>query len=124
MMDRVKRGGRTQTESAEQRTGLAPAGARALAEPGDRVIGEAGAGAGSGIRDDEFARVGAALGSVDDVWGGAELILKVKEPLAVECARLRPGQIIFTYLHLAAEPALTQALRKSGAIAIAYETVQ
>jgi alanine dehydrogenase len=108
----------------EQRVALTPAGARALTEGGHRVLVERTAGGGSGIRDDEFARVGAALSSVDEVWGGAELILKVKEPLPDECTRLRPGQIIFTYLHLAAEPALTQALRKADAIAIAYETVQ
>src|SRR6266508_4033784 len=108
----------------EQRVALTPAGARALTEAGHRVLVERNAGAGSGIRDDEFARVGAALSSVEEVWSGAELILKVKEPLPDECTRLRPGQIIFTYLHLAAEPALTQALRKADAIAIAYETVQ
>lgn len=108
----------------EQRVALTPAGARALTEAGHRVLVETGAGLGSGIRDDEFTRVGAVLGSVDDVWTSAELILKVKEPLAVECARFREGQIIFTYLHLAAEPALTQALRKVDVIAIAYETVQ
>src|SRR6266508_5889541 len=108
----------------EQRVALTPAGARALTERGHRVLVERNAGAGSGIRDDEFARVGAALSPVEEVWSGAELILKVKEPLPDECTRLRPGQIIFTYLHLAAEPALTQALRKADAIAIAYETVQ
>ena len=108
----------------EQRVALTPAGARALAEQGHRVLVETGAGVGSGIRDDEFARVGAVLTAVDEVWASAEIILKVKEPLAAECARLRSGQVLFTYLHLAAEPELTRALQKADAIAIAYETVQ
>ena len=108
----------------EQRVALTPAGARELTERGHRVLVETGAGMGSGIRDEEFGRVGAVLTSVDEVWSSGELILKVKEPLPLECERLREGQVLFTYLHLAAEPALTQALRKSRAVAIAYETVQ
>jgi alanine dehydrogenase len=108
----------------EQRVALTPAGARAFAEAGHRVLVEQGAGAGSGIRDEEYATVGAELASVDDVWQRAEMVLKVKEPLPPEVQRLRPGQILFTYLHLAPAPELTRALRASGAIAIAYETVQ
>jgi alanine dehydrogenase len=108
----------------EQRIALTPAGARALAERGHEVLVEAGAGAGSGIRDDEFARLGARVTTVDDVWARATLILKVKEPLPPEIARLRPGQVLFTYLHLAADRALTQALQRTEAIAVAYETVQ
>jgi alanine dehydrogenase len=108
----------------EQRVALTPAGARAFAEVGHRVLVERGAGAGSGIRDDEYTAVGAELASVDDVWPGADMVLKVKEPLPPEVERLRPGQILFTYLHLAPAPELTRALRASGAIAIAYETVQ
>jgi alanine dehydrogenase len=111
-------------KSGEQRVALTPAGARALTERGHRVVVERGAGAGSGIRDEEFARHGAALVSVDEVWGQADLILKVKEPLPSEWPRLRPGQILFTYLHLAADHQLTEALRRSDAIAIGYETVQ
>ena len=84
----------------EQRVALTPAGARALAEAGHRVEVEHGAGGGSGIRDDEYATVGAALVTADEVWQRAELVLKVKEPLPAESARLRPGQILFTYLHL------------------------
>src|SRR5213079_382510 len=99
-------------------------GARALAEAGHRVEVEHGAGGGSGIRDDEYATVGAALVTADEVWQRAELVLKVKEPLPAESARLRPGQILLTYLHLAPAPELARALRDSGAIAIAYETVQ
>jgi alanine dehydrogenase len=108
----------------EQRIALTPAGARALVETSHGVVVELGAGTGSGFRDDEYTAVGAELASVDDVWRRAELILKVKEPLPVEVARLRAGQILFTYLHLAPAPELTRGLCKSGAIAIAYETVQ
>jgi alanine dehydrogenase len=107
----------------EQRVALTPVGARALVEADHGVLVEHGAGAGSGIRDDDYAAVGAALAPVDRVWGEAELVVKVKEPLPPECARLRPRQVLFTYLHLAPVPELTRALRDSGAIAIAYETV-
>ena len=108
----------------EQRVALTPAGARALTEAGHRVVVEQGAGAGSGIRDEEYSAVGAGLAAVDEVWRSADLVLKVKEPLAPEVARLRDGQVLFTYLHLAPAPELTRGLRGSGAIAIAYETVQ
>jgi alanine dehydrogenase len=97
---------------------------RALADHGHRVLVERDAGAGSGIRDADFARYGAALVGTEEVWGTPELVLKVKEPLPEECPRLRPGQVLFTYLHLAPDRRLTEALRQSGAIAIAYETVQ
>jgi alanine dehydrogenase len=82
------------------------------------------AGVGSGIRDDEYAKVGAVLASADDVWDEAELVLKVKEPVGQEPRRLRRTQVLFTYLHLAPVPDLTRALRDAGALAIAYETVQ
>ncbi len=108
----------------EQRVALTPAGARALTEAGHRVLIESEAGAGSGIRDEEYARVGATLCPGDRIWAEAELVLKVKEPLPPECEKLRSGQILFTYLHLAPMPELTQSLRKADAIAIAYETVQ
>ena len=88
----------------EQRVALTPAGARALVEGAHAVLVERGAGAGSGIRDDEYTAVGAVLVSVDDVWRRAELVLKVKEPLAPEVARLRSGQVLFPYLHLAPAP--------------------
>src|SRR5207249_3450852 len=83
-----------------------------------------GAGLGSGIRDDEYKNVGAELTGVEDVWRRAELILKVKEPVPEEYPRLRAGQVLFTYLHLAPAPELTRALRAAGTVAIAYETVQ
>ena len=108
----------------EQRVALTPAGARALAEAGHRVLLERGAGAGSGLRDEEYTRVGATLADVGEVWSRAETILKVKEPIPEEYGRLRPGQILFTYLHLAPAPDLARALRDAGVVAIAYETVQ
>jgi alanine dehydrogenase len=108
----------------EQRVALTPAGAQALAAAGHRVLVEKDAGAGSGLRDDEYVAVGAEVAAVDDVWRRAELILKVKEPMPAEYPRLRPGQILFTYLHLAPAPQLTRALRESDVIAVAYETVQ
>ncbi|MCI0546460.1 MAG: alanine dehydrogenase [Candidatus Rokubacteria bacterium] len=108
----------------EERVALTPAGARALSEGGHQVLVEAGAGAGSGIADDEYLRGGARIAPVGPVWEGAELILKVKEPLPEEVARLRPGHTLFTYLHLAPAPELARALQATGAIAIAYETVE
>lgn len=109
----------------EYRVALTPAGAQALVQAGHAVVVEAGAGAGSGFRDEDFTAVGAVL--VPDaaaVFAGADLILKVKEPQPPEYGLLRPGQILFTYLHLAPEPELTRALLARGVTAIAYETVQ
>jgi alanine dehydrogenase len=108
----------------EQRVALTPAGAHALVAAGHRVIFEADAGAGSGLRDQEYTAVGAEIAGVDDVWHRAEMILKVKEPMPAEYPRLRAGQLLFTYLHLAPAPQLTRALRDSDVIAVAYETVQ
>jgi alanine dehydrogenase len=108
----------------EQRVALTPAGVRALAEAGHRVLLERSAGAGSGIRDDDYAAVGARLTGVDEVWGEAELVLKVKEPVDPEYGRLRPHQVLFTYLHLAAVPPLAEVLRRADVIALAYETVE
>jgi alanine dehydrogenase len=108
----------------EQRVALTPAGVRAFGEAGHRVVVEPSAGAGSGIADDEYAAAGAELAPVGELWARAELILKVKEPLPEEVARIRPGQALFTYLHLAPAPDLVRALQAAGGIAIAYETVQ
>jgi alanine dehydrogenase len=108
----------------EQRVALTPAGVRALVEAGHRVIVEKGAGTGSSIRDEEYTRERATTAGVDEVWAQAEMILKVKEPIAEEYPRMRPGQILFTYLHLAAVPELARALQSSDCIAVAYETVQ
>jgi alanine dehydrogenase len=85
---------------------------------------EPGAGLGSGIRDDEYAKVGVEPRPAAEIWGGADLVLKVKEPVPEEYPRLRAGQVLFTYLHLAAVPELTRALQAAGTIALAYETVQ
>jgi alanine dehydrogenase len=109
---------------AEQRIALTPAGARAFSDEGHRVLVEAGGGAGSGFRDEEFVAAGAEITDVASVWDKAELVLKVKEPLAEEVARIREGQALFTYLHLAAMPDLVRALQARGVIAIAYETVE
>jgi alanine dehydrogenase len=108
----------------EQRVALTPAGARALAEAGHQVLVEAGAGTGSAIRDEEYTREGATLVTVEEAWARAELILKVKEPLPEEYPRMRAGQVLFTYLHLAAVPELARALQRADGVAIAYETVQ
>ena len=111
-------------KAGEQRVAVTPAGVAALVERRHRVVIERGAGAGSGIRDEDFSAVGAKLADVDGLWAEAELVLKVKEPLPAEYPRLRPGQVLFTYLHLAPAPELTRALVASDAVAIAYETVQ
>jgi alanine dehydrogenase len=113
-----------EVKPGEQRVALTQAGTRALVEQHHRVLVERGAGVGSGILDDEFTKAGAQLVSVDQVWAESELILKVKEPVPEEYPRLRSGQTLFTYLHLAPAPELTRALRKADVIAIAYETVQ
>lgn len=111
-------------KAGEQRVALTPAGARALTEAGHRVLVERDAGLGSGIRDEEYAAAGGMLGAVERVWGEAELILKVKEPIPPEYPRLGRDQILFTYLHLAALPDLARELQQAGVIAIGYETVQ
>jgi alanine dehydrogenase len=108
----------------EHRVALTPAGARELAQKGHEVVVEQGAGEGSALPDPAYEAVGATIASVDDVWGASDMVLKVKEPLEAEFGRLREGLILFTYLHLAADEALTRALVDSGAICIAYETVE
>jgi alanine dehydrogenase len=108
----------------EYRVALTPEGARELVQKGHEVLVETGAGLGSQFEDAVYAAVGAELLPVDAVWARAELLLKVKEPIAPEYGRLREGQILFTYLHIAADEALTRALLGSGATAVAYETVE
>ncbi|WP_353979881.1 alanine dehydrogenase [Salinicola endophyticus] len=108
----------------EYRVALTPGGARELVARGHRVSVETSAGGGAGYPDDAYREAGAAIvEDVEALWREAEAILKVKEPQAVEVARLRPGQILFTYLHLAAEETLTRGLLDSGATCIAYETI-
>jgi alanine dehydrogenase len=111
-------------KSDEYRVALTPAGALELTRSGHSVLIEQGAGEGSAFRDADYEGVGARIGSVDEVWAESELVLKVKEPLPDEYGRLREGQVLFTYLHLAANEELTRALMASGAACVAYETVE
>jgi alanine dehydrogenase len=108
----------------EYRVALTPAGARELVQHGHEVLVEEGAGVGSAFADEAYVRAGARIASADDVWGRAELLLKVKEPIAAEYPRLREGLTLFTYLHIAADEPLTHALLDSGITAVAYETVE
>ncbi len=109
----------------ENRIALAPAGAELLVSDGHIVYVEDGAGEGSGFSNEDYLAVGAQLlPTADAVWAIAEMIMKVKEPIAMEWPRMRPGQIIYTYFHFAAAEELTRAVIDSGAIAVAYETVQ
>jgi alanine dehydrogenase len=108
----------------EYRVALTPAGAGELARRGHEVFVESGAGAGSAFTDAEYKAVGARTTSADEVWASSDLLLKVKEPLPEEYRRLREELVLFTYLHLAADERLTRALLDSGAVCIAYETVE
>lgn len=108
----------------EYRVGLTPAGVRELASHGHDVLVQAGAGVGSGFSDSEYRAQGAAIADErDDVYNDADLITKVKEPEPGEVALLRPGQVLFTYLHLAPDRDLTRSLVETGATCVAYETV-
>ncbi|WP_126427451.1 alanine dehydrogenase [Brevibacillus marinus] len=109
----------------ENRVALTPAGVVAYRQAGHEVLVETRAGVGSGFSDEEYRRAGAQIvADAAEVWGRAEMICKVKEPLPSEYAYFRSGQILFTYLHLAAAPDLTRALMEKKVVAIAYETVQ
>jgi alanine dehydrogenase len=108
----------------EQRVALTPAGARAFSDAGHAVLVETGAGTDSSFRDEEYTAAGGRLVDAAGVWDKAELVLKVKEPLAEEVARIREGQTLFTYLHLAPMPDLVRALQARGVLALAYETVE
>lgn len=112
-------------KTAEHRVALTPVGVRELTDRGHEVLVETGAGLGSTISDEEFVAQGARIVSeAGDVFSEAEMILKVKEPQASEVEMFHEGQILFTYLHLAAYPELAAALRKRGVVGVAYETVQ
>ena len=114
-----------EVKNREYRVALTPAGVTELVRAGHEVLVERGAGEGSSIPDADFTAVGARIiAEADDVWADADLLLKVKEPIAEEYDRLRRGQTLFTYLHLAASKECTDALIASGTTAIAYETVQ
>jgi alanine dehydrogenase len=120
----LKIGVAKEIKSDEYRVALTPAGARELGQRGHDVIVEHGAGTGSAFSDDAYEAAGARIASVEGVWGEAELLLKVKEPIGAEYGRLREGLVLFTYLHIAADEALTRALIDSGITAVAYETVE
>ncbi|HDR9806008.1 TPA: alanine dehydrogenase [Burkholderia cenocepacia] len=108
----------------EYRVGLTPAGARELTRHGHRVLVQRGAGTAIGLLDDDYTAAGASLSDgADEIFARADMIIKVKEPQPTECAMLRRGQILYTYLHLAPDPDQAAALVKSGAVCIAYETV-
>lgn len=109
----------------ENRVAMTPAGAQELVSRGHKVLIEASAGVGSGFSDADYQAAGAEIAKdATAVWSAAEMIVKVKEPIAAEYSLMRKGQTLFTYLHLAASKACTDAILKSGTTAIAYETVQ
>jgi len=108
----------------EYRVALTPAGARELVQKGHEVVVETTAGEGSALFDADYERAGARIALADEVWADSELLLKVKEPIEAEYARLREGLVLFTYLHIAADEPLTRALIGSGIAAVAYETVE
>jgi alanine dehydrogenase len=114
----------TEIKESEYRVAITPAGVRELAVAGHEVLVQSGAGEGSFIHDEDYERAGARITKdADETWGEAQLVVKVKEPIAEEYDRLRDNLALFTFLHLAADRPLTQALIDSGCTAIAYETV-
>ncbi|HEX6201133.1 MAG TPA: alanine dehydrogenase, partial [Thermoanaerobaculia bacterium] len=108
----------------EYRVGMTPAGVHTLVERGHEVVVERGAGVGSGFEDEDYVAAGATiLPEADEVWAGSEMIVKVKEPVGPEHDRLQEGQLLFTYLHLAPLPELTQVLQDKRVAGVAYETI-
>jgi alanine dehydrogenase len=121
----VKVGVPKEVKNHEYRVAITPSGVHEFVRNGHEVLIEQGAGAGSLLTDEEFVAAGARIvPTADEVWGDAELVLKVKEPVAEEYHRMRRDQVLFTYLHLAASQECTEALINSGITGIAYETVQ
>ncbi|CAM3110136.1 Alanine dehydrogenase [Stackebrandtia soli] len=121
----VKVGIPREVKNHEYRVAITPSGVHEFVQAGHEVVIEAGAGLGSSIPDEDYVAAGARmLPSADEVWGEADLILKVKEPIASEYHRMRPGQVLFTYLHLAASRECTDALLERKVTGIAYETVE
>src|SRR3954464_9183081 len=115
----------SEVKNNEFRVAITPAGVFEFTRAGHEVCVQSGAGIGSSIADSDDQAAGATiLGSADDVWGTADLVLKVKEPIAQEYPRMRPGQVLFTYLHLAASKECTDALVDRKVTGIAYETVE
>ncbi|MET3802222.1 alanine dehydrogenase [Clavibacter michiganensis] len=122
---RMKVGIPTEIKNNENRVAATPAGVHELVRRGHEVLVQEGAGLGSSITDADYVEAGATIvATADEVWGAADLLLKVKEPILEEYPRMRAGQTLFTYLHLAASRPCTDALVASGTTAIAYETVQ
>jgi alanine dehydrogenase len=114
-----------ETKRDEYRVGMLPVGVEELCRAGHRVLVESGAGLGSGLADQDYAQNGAELvGTPAEIYGRADMIVKVKEPQIGEIPLLRRGQIVFTYFHLAADRQLTESLIQSGCIAVAYETLR
>jgi alanine dehydrogenase len=113
-----------EVKNLETRVGVTPAGVRNIVERGHKVLVETGAGVLSAFTDEEYGMAGAELVSVGDVWGKAEMVVKVKEPTPAEYGYFRPGLVLFTYLHLAPLPELTEKLLESKVTSIAYETLQ
>jgi alanine dehydrogenase len=121
----MKVGVPTEIKDNEFRVAITPSGVHELVRAGHDVVVQTGAGVGSSIPDEDFVAAGAQLlPDADAVWSSAELVCKVKEPIEAEYARMRPDQVLFTYLHLAASEPCTRAIVDSGVTAIAYETVQ
>lgn len=115
----------TEVKTDEYRVSLVPAGAEILTQAGHQVLVQAGAGLGSGVEDDEYARLGAEIiADPDELWSRSDMIVKVKEPVEEEYPRVKSGQVLFTYFHFAAGEALTRAMIERGAVCIAYETMQ
>lgn len=124
-MNRTIVGVPREVKTDEYRVAMIPVGVEELTRAGHRVLIEAGAGLGSGIADEQYAANGAEIvASAAEIWGRADLIVKVKEPMLAEWPLMRPGQIVFTYFHFAADRGLTEAVMKSGITAIAYETIK
>ncbi len=114
-----------EVKADEYRVAMLPVGVEELTRAGHRVLIEAGAGAGSGLTDVQYQAAGATVvAEAAEIWARADLIVKVKEPLAAEWPRMRAGQVVFAYFHFAADEALTRAVIDSGATAIAYETIR
>ena len=108
----------------EYRIGLTPSGARELVSNGHQVIVQRDGGKAIGLTDEQYVKAGAQIvDTAEEIFARADMIIKVKEPQPNECAMLRPGQVLYTYLHLAPDPEQTKALVASGATCIAYETV-
>jgi alanine dehydrogenase len=120
----VKIGLPKEIKDNEYRVGLTPAGVRALKDAGHQVLVETSAGAGSGFEDSLYERAGATIiATADEVWGEGEMVVKVKEPIQPEYTRMREGQLLFTYLHLAPDIELTEQLLARKVTGVAYETI-